>query len=198
MVQKREYCWTLIDHSYSWRIHVEDRVTVQLSMFRAIRTSLKTRHNRELRWECVVFQRDEPCTDHKNTSYIFLLFHIWSWFIYKIKIKYKIYLACFRPIAIRLKQNYCLYPTKSRKIGKSQGTFMWQSMRPDCNVKRTLRRECENCKIMVCSGSPGDFDSDDRLCYPLHIAPNWMTMHYTIRYLSDLEMHLRICQATAQ
>ena len=49
-------------------------------------TSLKTRHNRELRWDCVGFQRDEPCTNQKSTSYIFTVF-IW-YLIHFMKLRY--------------------------------------------------------------------------------------------------------------
>ena len=30
----------------------------------------------ELRWNCVDFQREEPCTNHKNTSNIFTVLHL--------------------------------------------------------------------------------------------------------------------------
>ena len=44
------------------------------------------RDNRAMRWDCVSFQRVEPCTYHKNTSNIFtvsylILIHLWNWYI---------------------------------------------------------------------------------------------------------------------
>ena len=43
----------------------------------------------QLRWECLVFQPDELCTNHKNTPYIFtilylILIHLWNESTYKI------------------------------------------------------------------------------------------------------------------
>ena len=74
----------LLDH---WRIHVEDGVTSNWACSEQLVTSLKMRHNRELRWECVDFQWDEPYTNHNNISY--LLLYIWSWYSYEIKIHMK-------------------------------------------------------------------------------------------------------------
>ena len=77
-------------HSYNWHIPVKDGITPNWACSDQLVTSLKTRHNGELRWDCVVFQWDETCTNHKYTSNIFtvlylILIHLWN------KDRYKIY-----------------------------------------------------------------------------------------------------------
>ena len=46
----------------------------------------------QLRWECIVSQRDELCTNHE-ILHTYLPFYIWSWYIYEMKvhIKYSYY-----------------------------------------------------------------------------------------------------------
>ena len=52
--------------------NVEDGVTPIWASSEQLETTLKARHNCELRYdETVVFQRDEPCTNYKNTFYIY-------------------------------------------------------------------------------------------------------------------------------
>ena len=66
-----------IDHSYNWRIHVEDSVTSNRACSEQLKTSLKMRYKTIVRCnETVVFQRDIPCTNHKNTSYIFTVSYL--------------------------------------------------------------------------------------------------------------------------
>ena len=45
-----------IGYSYNWHIYVKDGVTPNWACSEQLVTSLKTRQNSELRWECVVFQ----------------------------------------------------------------------------------------------------------------------------------------------
>ena len=112
-----------IDNSCNWRIYVEDGVTSNWTCSEQLTTLMKMRHNSEMQWECLVFQRDEACTNHKNTSiHTYLVFYIWSWYIYEIKMHIKyIY-------STRLKQSYCWKPTQSRIIRTSQSSFTWWSM----------------------------------------------------------------------
>ena len=64
---------TEIDHSYKWHIHDADDTTANWACSEQLVTSLKMRHNGELRWESAVFEQDELCTNYKNTSYIILI-----------------------------------------------------------------------------------------------------------------------------
>ena len=78
-------------------------------------TLLKTRHSCELQWECIVCQLDEPCTNHKN--YTYLPFHIWSLYIYEIK--------------IHIKSIYChkfetkLFADSQHNLGKGRVKMHW-------------------------------------------------------------------------
>ena len=63
-----------IDHSHNWRIHVEDRSGTASHLPRS--TSLKTRHNHELRWDCVGFQRTSLTVYTHKILQTHLLFYI--------------------------------------------------------------------------------------------------------------------------
>ena len=81
-----------LDHFYNWHFHIKDGVISNWACSEQLATLLKTRHNRELRWECVLFQLDEPCPNHKNTSYIFTVLYLILTFFYEILTYIFIYL----------------------------------------------------------------------------------------------------------
>ena len=51
-------------------------------------TQLKTRLDAAVARECIVFQRDELCTNHE-ILHTYLPFYIWSWYIYETKVHIK-------------------------------------------------------------------------------------------------------------
>ena len=81
-----------------------------------------------MRWDCVGFQRVQPCTYHKNTSNIFtvsylILIHLWNQYTYIIYSLPQVW----NEITADNQHNL-------GKTEKSQSSFTWRSMEGDCNA----------------------------------------------------------------
>ena len=104
-------------------------VTSSWAWSEQLETSLKMRYNTIVSCdETVVFQRDEPCTNHKNTSYIstvsyLILIHLWSLDTYKIYLLPQVW-----------NENTADNQHNLGKLGRVKSSFIWLSMEGDCNV----------------------------------------------------------------
>ena len=82
------FSWQAVDYSYNWCIHIEDWIKSNWACSdQLITPSLKTWHNRELRWECSFCGMNLALIT--NLLYTYLLFYICCWYIYEIKIHIK-------------------------------------------------------------------------------------------------------------
>ena len=117
-----------IDHSHNWHIHVKDNLGWH-------HTSLKMRHNRELR----------PCTNQKNTLYIFTVLYL-ILIHYEIKMNLK-YIYCHKSEMISL----LIHNHNLGKIGKSQSKFIWWSVEGDCNAYALITVNAPIMRMVYCS-----------------------------------------------
>ena len=93
-------------------------------------TSLKTRQNRELRWDWLDFKRNEPSIYHENTSNIYTIL-IWSWCIYELKIHIENYYF----ILTSLKRNCRWKPTQSTKDWEEFLKSLWSFVHMAVNIE---------------------------------------------------------------
>ena len=136
----------------------------------------------QLRWECIVFQRDELCTNHE-ILHTYLPFYIWSWYIYEMKVHIK-YIYYYK-----FETKLLLITNKNYENWVSQSSFTWRSMEGDCYVYAhsslwmcPTRPERYNAK-MVYSLLPGPRNFVDACVLQFHMFPTIWSYTTTIGLL---------------
>ena len=137
--------------------------------------------------ESVQFFNGTNLTLITKILHTYLLFYISSWYIYEIKIHVK-YIYCHKFETKLL----LITGLQSRKIGKSQSSFTWQSVKGGCNIYalfnvnapviRKIYILLPDPELVECSYTP------KLTFHPVHEVPMLQGWFASYRYPSDSQL----------
>ena len=138
-------------------IHVDDSITPNWACTEQLQISLKKAQYWAVMRMCS-FSAGRTFALITNILHIYLLFYIWSWYIYEIKIH-----------ATSLKQNYCWSQTHSIENWEESNSFTWRSMEGDCNVYALFAVNAPIMRmIFIDPDNPDRYSTFKKSCVCLH------------------------------